>query len=136
MLRLAGNLTGILLPAQLHEGTHRRSIVDADRVRVSAVPSDLHIHKMRLFSSICVLIWTVVASVQAKSAAGDRLLVVLEDSADRASYSQLWHDLECRFVCTSDEDLYLPNSSKVFQNNVRITKSRVIISFEIRETNI
>ena len=36
--------------------------------------------------------------VQAKSATGDRVLVVLEDSAEKDSYRQFWTDLECENV--------------------------------------
>jgi len=49
---------------------------------------------MRLFSSICVLLWTLFTFVTAKSAVGDRVLVVLEDSAEKDLYSQFWKDLE------------------------------------------
>jgi hypothetical protein len=51
---------------------------------------------MRLsFPSICLLLLGIVGLVQAKSAVGDRVLVVLEDQAERALYSQFWKDLEC-----------------------------------------
>jgi len=49
---------------------------------------------MRLFSSLCVLLWTLFTFVTAKSAVGDRVLVVLEDSAEKDLYSQFWKDLE------------------------------------------
>lgn len=52
-------------------------------------------YTMRLFSTVCVLLWTLFTFVTAKSAVGDRLLVVLEDTAEKESYSQLWKDLEC-----------------------------------------
>lgn len=55
-------------------------------------------YNMRLLSSICVLLWTLFAFVQAKSATGDRVLVVLEDVDEKSSYSQLWADLECEKV--------------------------------------
>ena len=42
--------------------------------------------------------------VQAKSAAGDRVLVVLEDDGERNLYSQFWADLECK--------IYPKNNSK------------------------
>ncbi|KAK5083206.1 oligosaccharyl transferase glycoprotein complex, beta subunit [Exophiala xenobiotica] len=51
---------------------------------------------MRLFSSIWVLLWTLFTFVTAKSAVGDRVLVVLEDSAEKDLYSQFWKDLEAR----------------------------------------
>ena len=34
------------------------------------------------------------SGVLAKSAAGDRILVVMEDETQRGDYSQLWKDLE------------------------------------------
>lgn len=49
---------------------------------------------MRLFSSIPVVLLGLLGSAVAKSASGDRLLVVLEESTDKALYSQLWADLE------------------------------------------
>lgn len=53
---------------------------------------------MRLpFSSICIAFLGVVGLVQAKSAVGNRVLVVLEDSAEKALYSQFWGDLECTY---------------------------------------
>lgn len=55
---------------------------------------------MRLFSSICVLLWTTLASVHARSATGDRLLVVLEDAAEKENYQQFWADLECEMRIT------------------------------------
>lgn len=36
----------------------------------------------------------LLGSVLAKSASGDRVLVVLEESTDKALYSQFWADLE------------------------------------------
>ncbi|KAK5083030.1 oligosaccharyl transferase glycoprotein complex, beta subunit [Lithohypha guttulata] len=51
---------------------------------------------MRLLSSISFLLCYLLIWVQAKSATGDRLLVVLEDTADKDLYSQLWSDLESR----------------------------------------
>lgn len=50
---------------------------------------------MRLFSSICALVAALSPFVQAKSATGDRLLVVLEDVAEKENYQQFWADLEC-----------------------------------------
>lgn len=50
---------------------------------------------MRLFSSICALLWAISPFVQAKSATGDRVLVVLEDVAEKENYQQFWADLEC-----------------------------------------
>lgn len=51
-------------------------------------------HTMRLFGSICVLLWTLLVIVSAKSIAGDRVLVVLEDPTEKDFYSQFWTDLE------------------------------------------
>lgn len=56
----------------------------------------LLIHTMRSFGSICVVVWTLVVSVCAKSIAGDRVLVVLEDTTEKDLYSQFWSDLECK----------------------------------------
>jgi hypothetical protein len=50
---------------------------------------------MRLFSSSALaLVFSVVSLVQAKSAVGDRILVVLEDGGEKNAYSQFWADLE------------------------------------------
>lgn len=49
---------------------------------------------MRLFTSICVLLWTALSLVNARSAAGNRLLVVQEDATEKELYSQLWSDLK------------------------------------------
>lgn len=51
---------------------------------------------MRLFSSICALLSAVSSFVHAKSATGDRVLVVLEDTAEKDNYQQFWADLESR----------------------------------------
>lgn len=60
-------------------------------------PSQRHV-KMRLFfSSLCLLLWSCLwGSAYAKSAMGDRVLVVMEDEALRGDYAQFWKDLECR----------------------------------------
>jgi hypothetical protein len=50
---------------------------------------------MRLFlSSVLTFLFSVVCLVQAKSAVGDRILVVLEDGGEKNAYSQFWADLE------------------------------------------
>ena len=49
---------------------------------------------MRLFSSICVLLFAVSGFVTAKSAVGNRLLVVLEDESQKSLYSKFWADLQ------------------------------------------
>lgn len=60
-----------------------------------ASASTHHQHiKMRLFSSICVLLWALATSVLAKSAQGEKVLVVLEDAAEKELYSQFWADLQ------------------------------------------
>jgi hypothetical protein len=51
---------------------------------------------MRLSNPIWIVLYTIFAAVCAKSATGDRLLVVLEDTKDKDLYSQLWADLQCR----------------------------------------
>ena len=53
-------------------------------------------HRMRwLFSFTVAFVWAVV--VQAKSFTGDRLLVVLEDQAEREKYSVFLEDLTCKY---------------------------------------
>lgn len=53
-------------------------------------------HRMRwLFSFILAFVWSVV--VQAKSFTGNRLLVVLEDQAEREKYSVFLEDLTCKY---------------------------------------
>jgi hypothetical protein len=47
---------------------------------------------MRLFLSFLVLAF--LGLVQALSSSGSRLLVVLEEAADKALYSKFWADLE------------------------------------------
>lgn len=49
---------------------------------------------MRLFSSLCLLLLSLLSSVWAKSAVGGRLLVVLEDESQKGLYSKFWTDLE------------------------------------------
>jgi hypothetical protein len=51
--------------------------------------------KMRLLSPICLLLASITSLVLAKSAAGDKLLVVLEDESQKSLYSKFWADLEC-----------------------------------------
>ena len=47
---------------------------------------------MRLLVSFVFL--AILGAVQALSSSGDRLLAVLEDISEKASFSQLWSDLE------------------------------------------
>src|ERR1700753_3031500 len=49
---------------------------------------------MRLFSSLCLVLLSLLQLVSAKSAVGDRLLVVLEDESQKGLYSKFWADLE------------------------------------------
>ena len=51
---------------------------------------------MRWFLSWLLL--AVVGLVSALSSNGSRLLVVLEDAAEKDKYSQLWRDLECKMA--------------------------------------
>ena len=54
-------------------------------------------HKMRWLLSITVaFLWSVV--VQAKSFTGNRLLVVLEEQAEREKYSVFLEDLTCQSI--------------------------------------
>ncbi len=47
---------------------------------------------MRCFLPLLLL--SLLAAVQAASTAGSRLLVVLEETADKGLYSKFWADLE------------------------------------------
>jgi hypothetical protein len=49
---------------------------------------------MLLFSSLCVLLLSLINTAWAKSIAGERLLIVLEDEPQRGLYSKFWADLE------------------------------------------
>ncbi|KAL6242663.1 oligosaccharyl transferase glycoprotein complex, beta subunit [Rhinocladiella similis] len=51
---------------------------------------------MRLFKSLSLLLVACVGVVYAKSAVGNRVLVVLEDEAQKGLYSKFWADLEAR----------------------------------------
>ena len=55
-------------------------------------------HNMRAFISLFLL--ALVSVVQALSSTGTRLLVVLEDAAEKTKYSKFWGDLECELLCT------------------------------------
>lgn len=56
-----------------------------------------HNHKMRwLLSFTLAFVWSLVA--QAKSFTGSRLLVVLEDQAEREKYSVFLEDLTCKLI--------------------------------------
>lgn len=51
-------------------------------------------YKMKgLFS---ILLLALVGAVSALSSAGNRLLVVLEESSEKAKYSKFWADLESK----------------------------------------
>lgn len=54
-----------------------------------------HVNMRLLLSSLCLLLWgSLWSAVSAKSAVGDRILVVMEDQAQTGDYAQLWKDLE------------------------------------------
>lgn len=53
---------------------------------------------MRLLSSLSLLFLALVGLASAKSAAGNRLLVVLEDDSQRGLYAKFWADLEGDFI--------------------------------------
>jgi hypothetical protein len=55
---------------------------------------------LSFLSPISVLVFSLTQLVQAKSAVGDRLLVVLEDEAQKGLYSKFWADLEGIASCT------------------------------------
>jgi len=42
------------------------------------------------------LLLAFLGAVRALSSTGSRLLVVLEDAAEKTKYSQFWGDLECK----------------------------------------
>lgn len=51
---------------------------------------------MRLSSPFLVFLFLAfLGLVSARSAVGDRILVVLEDGGEKNLYSQFWADLEC-----------------------------------------
>jgi hypothetical protein len=56
---------------------------------------------MRLFLSFLVLAF--LGLVQALSSSGSRLLIVLEEAADKALFSKFWADLEGRLVSCNKE---------------------------------
>ncbi len=65
---------------------------------------------MRLFvSSLLCFLLVLLGLVSAKSAVGDRILVVLEDDGEKNLYSQFWADLECRCIprISREETLFL-----------------------------
>ena len=45
---------------------------------------------------ISTLLFALLGTVQALSSTGTRLLVVIDDIADKDKYSQFWGDLECK----------------------------------------
>lgn len=53
---------------------------------------------MRFFKSLSLLLVACVGVASAKSAVGDRVLVVLEDEAQKGHYSKFWADLEGMFL--------------------------------------
>ncbi len=65
---------------------------------------------MRLFSSLCILFLSLLQIVSAKSSVGDRLLVVLEDEAQKGLYSKFWADLECMLARTALTYRYLADT--------------------------
>lgn len=70
------------------------SKVLATRLKSSAVdvPQYSFCTNMRLFVSL--LIFGLLALIEAISSSGNRLLVVIEEAAEKAKYSTLWKDLE------------------------------------------
>ncbi|KAJ5653243.1 hypothetical protein N7490_000246 [Penicillium lividum] len=67
---------------------------------------------------LAMLVCALVAAVNALSSSGSRLLVVLDDTTDKSSYSTLWSDLEGRGYDLSFES---PKSDKLslFQHGER-----------------
>lgn len=47
-----------------------------------------------------VLLFALLGAVQALSSSGSRLLVVLEDLAEKDKYSEFWSDLQCTYRCS------------------------------------
>ncbi|RMZ83680.1 hypothetical protein DV738_g1034, partial [Chaetothyriales sp. CBS 135597] len=58
---------------------------------------------LSILSSIAAVLLGTVCQVRAKSAVGDRVLVVLEDANEKQLYSQFWQDLESRDFLLSFE---------------------------------
>ncbi|OCT55074.1 Dolichyl-diphosphooligosaccharide--protein glycosyltransferase subunit wbp1 [Cladophialophora carrionii] len=81
---------------------------------------------MRLFSSLCLLLVSSLQLAWAKSAVGDRLLVVLEDESQRGLYSKFWADLEARdfklsFQSPRDESLGLFRHGQLAYDHLLLT---------------
>ncbi|KAH0846515.1 Dolichyl-diphosphooligosaccharide--protein glycosyltransferase subunit wbp1 [Fonsecaea pedrosoi] len=81
---------------------------------------------MRLFSSACLLLLPLLSAVLAKSAVGDRVLVVLEDESQKGLYSQFWADLEGRdyklsFQSPRSEDLSLFRHGQLAYDHLLLT---------------
>ncbi|KAJ9612244.1 oligosaccharyl transferase glycoprotein complex, beta subunit [Cladophialophora chaetospira] len=80
---------------------------------------------MLLFSSLCLLL-SLFQVALAKSAVGDRLLVVLEDESQQGLYSKFWADLESRnfkltFQSPRDDSLSLFRHGAVAYEHVFLT---------------
>lgn len=57
---------------------------------------ELRYSKLKMRWLVAFFILTLLSAAQALSAAGNRLLVVLEELKEKDKYSQLWTDLECK----------------------------------------
>ena len=82
---------------------------------------------MRLFSSLCLLFLSLLEVALAKSAVGNRLLVVLEDEAQKGLYSKFWADLECMSATATlrtSSLLILILRSKRFQSILPVAERR------------
>ncbi|KAK7890346.1 oligosaccharyl transferase glycoprotein complex, beta subunit [Exophiala xenobiotica] len=81
---------------------------------------------MRFISSLCLLFLALLGAVSAKSAVGDRLLVILEDEAQKGLYSKFWADLEARdfqltFESPRKEDLSLFRHGQLAYDHLLLT---------------
>jgi|SRR5271154_1410987 len=81
--------------------------------------SSTHYFKMRFLVSILIFLFAGVS--WAKSAVGDRVLVVLDDESEKALYSQFWADLECRQTLGHDyRPLLTSSDSTEFPSLIRV----------------
>lgn len=70
-------------------------------VLATGVPKSTCFVNINFFTSnmrwLLPFLFSVLSLVQALSSTGNRLLVVVEDAAEKAKYSTFWGDLECKF---------------------------------------
>lgn len=81
------------------------------------------------------LLFAFASSVQALSTTGNRLLVVVDNIADKDKYSQFWKDLECK-TCPCEEFNNLTDEiySKRLRPEVRDSQIARSLSFQARRS--